>query len=620
MLQIILLIISIFIPEYIAASPGKSCIDLSISEQDNDYYNFIQKNIEATDPNIIPSNLGCNNGVNSITIGVFNKAKNVSNILPEYDLITFNPGDTKKIFNTVAGLNSFSTLNSHMASSILNTTLTAVSYNGSLCLNLQTSDGFLPLICKSTTGSSQTNFVQNCKIAQSCYDASKHHSKSAFNFSGMAYYCAKESLDQIFYSAQTCIDSNTPSITALNPYASFQSAMRKSILASLLIYLIFFGYKIILEPHSISSTELIWAVLKIVLVIYFSLGLGTIFSIGGVGQQFNDGITQIVVPILLQISSDFAHFVFSAVSNSGLCSFSPTDYPVGYGAYALWDSIDCRFFYYLFGDMISFSSDFGHSLSTSSISTQNKVGQFFSVVFLFIFGGQIFMAIFLLMFSVYFISMCMTLISSMIISLVAIYALAYMAPLFVPMSLFEQTKQYFDAWWKLMLSFAIRPAVYAGFIALTVSMVDNTIYGNCEFQAHNNSSTLLYTLKLPTIDPDSCTNSIGMKMQKIARGTGLKEKTMFLFSFKYMEDVLESLPQMMILGIILFIFYHFSTLVANFAADITGGGGVSTKDIEINPQALAKEVTKTAAKIKSKFNDKKPPAKGNGPSVKTSES
>lgn len=586
------ILLTIFLQLFISISaialPGDSCVPLPITVQ-SEIATFIQSKLEATDDRSIPDSKRCDDIDGTITICVLNQTKEATNILPSCDLITFSLGQEKTIFNTVAGKNSFVT---NVPNSIIATKLKAVEYQKLLCLNAATEKGSVPLVCKrkDSVAEDQT-IMQNCKIDASCYDKSENKGKVSWGFMGKAYQCTKQSLDKIFYSAELCVSSDEPEISEVNPFSSFQLAMRRAILASLVIYIMFFGFRVLLNQERTSAEDFIWAVIKVVLVIYFSIGMGEVISIGGSGSQFNDGITQIVLPMLLNASYSFADIVFSSVSKTGLCYFDPKTYDSGYGYYALWDSIDCRWLYYLSGEMLRFADSVN----------QMKPLAIFQYIIYFIVGGHIILVILLVMFSIYFISMTLSFLSSTIINMICLYFLAYLAPIFVPFSLFSQTKSFFDNWTRLMLSFAIRPAVYAGFIAMCVTVVDQSLYSNCEFIEKGSGSSKVFELKLPSIEPEKCKNSPGYILSYIVPKSIVK-KDFFLFSQRYIKhtnNTYKLLSGMLLVAVILFIFAQFALFVSDFAADITGGGEISTSAMEINPNAFMQKAMQAASKAGS---------------------
>ena len=86
---------------------------------------------------------------------------------------------------------------------------------------------------------------------------------------------------------------------------------------------------------------------------------------------------------------------------------------------------------------------------------------------------------------VFLLSVAVYLVNITVVSIIALGILTYLAPIFVPMALFEYTKRYFEGWLKLMISYALQPMVVAAFIAMMLTIFDQTMYGNCTFVSSN---------------------------------------------------------------------------------------------------------------------------------------
>ena len=85
--------------------------------------------------------------------------------------------------------------------------------------------------------------------------------------------------------------------------------------------------------------------MKFISVVYFSEGLGQYYDQNGRSISHN-GMTETVLPMLLQMRSDLTEIVFLAGGSQGLCSYDPSRYEAGYEFYRVWDAVDCRIGYY----------------------------------------------------------------------------------------------------------------------------------------------------------------------------------------------------------------------------------------------------------------------------------
>jgi hypothetical protein len=123
-------------------------------------------------------------------------------------------------------------------------------------------------------------------------------------------------------------------------------------------------------------------------------------------------------------------------------------------------------------------------------------------------------------------SLAAYLVNSFVVCMIAISILGILAPIYVPMSLFDQTKGYFEGWYTLMISFVLQPVVVIGFMTLMFALYDMGFYGTCQYREMEmkvsdiNNPREIRTKKLFIIDDDeshydspadyvSCQESIG---------------------------------------------------------------------------------------------------------------
>ena len=643
----ILLIILILLSNIwkVSAEYGSSCDPLpSISnlyELEHDtWYGLVKNSIDATKESIIPEDKRCNVNPDAISICIRNMTKESTNTFPACDLLTFDIGNTNLIFNS-------SSFTYAAPESLLQMTLTATNYNGQLCLMMKTIKGEVPITCKGKPQLTPPVIVKNCKLSPSCYDPDENKSQAIFNFSGFTYNCVKNSLHQLFYNAETCVNQDTSDslvdttnlIMSVNPFASFQIALRQGVIAAITLYLMMFGMQMLTEPDEMSLDKYSRVVLNVVLVMYFSIGLGKIYFLGAVGEMFNDGMTQLVLPFLLSLSNSLTDIVFKAAGSQGLCYFDPYTYPEGYSFYALWDSIDCRITYYFAGSFITLIDsiitnvsdpyntnnvgDIGVSqnildeMGTSgdvifvSQEVINQIAEFFSdthhvfelftILIPIILGGGFTIVISMLSFGIMFIGLSLNLLTICIVSLICLYFITYLAPLFVPMVLFEKTRGFFDVWWKLLVSFALRPVIVAGFVALTVTIVDTNFYGNCEFDlkriylGETLGTANIYTPTAPDFEPEKCNKSVGMKLKDMYAGKGMWTLNLIIFKLHIWTDVLNFALDMAKMAIVGYLMFYFMRNIEGLAAELSGSQ-ISIGSMVISADAFVKKGTQAFSK------------------------
>ncbi|MGI4775867.1 MAG: hypothetical protein ACRYE9_02915, partial [Janthinobacterium lividum] len=418
----------------IAANFGESCSTLPTTSSD-DYlrtdtaYGHLIGNIDT-----MTYVSGCDPTTNEILFCFQNPPLSSS---PCSDPIKIELGESK----TLGDINTSPSLGGNI---LLKDIILSVTQIGSyICLTMPTSRGQMPITCKaSTTAGAVDSSTNVCQvIGNSCLNGHTK-SQSPFNFSGMAVNCLKESLDNVFYGTDGCISDATREL--LNPFAAFQQYLKVAIGAALVIYVILFGFKIIMDNKYADLNNVATFVIKLILVFYFAVGFEPLTN-QNANQKTNNGMLDIALPLLSQITPDLAEIVLNAAGSQGLCFFDSSNYQPGYESYGLWDSIDCRIGYYLGMRVMDDTASIYQGLSstqqggtsntptginssdnTEISSLQNDESfRFFSVLFGFLLGGNVIILISGLIFAVIFISIILHFLTSYLICLVTLYAMTY---------------------------------------------------------------------------------------------------------------------------------------------------------------------------------------------------
>lgn len=505
-----------------------------------------------------------------------------------------------------------------------NIRLYAELFGSKLCLTMPTQYGHIPLMCKATNAiatytQSDINRPQCSATTQVCYNPGYNYSQSPFNFSGRAYQCLSETLNRVFFKRTNCIPTDGIEIMALNPFSSMQIALRQAIFAALLIYTIFYGVRLALGEEKMSLQPVATFVLKIIFVTYFAIGTQPIYSTNNTNATSQNGITQYMLPILLQATSDFAQIIFTAGGAQGLCSFDSARYPNGQNYYGIWDSIDCRLAYY-FGMGITATEQIIETTSVPNVIAAditnspiegvsigtNGLFRMYTMVFGFLLGGQIFIVICAIVFIIMMLSIMIQFVSSYLVCVITLYIMMYVSPIFVPMILFKRTKGYFDSWLRICVSCALQPAILAGFIAFMLTIFDTVIYKNCEFQRNTyqiaassdgtNRTMSTFELMVPNTDAVQCKNSPGYKMMQYYAGTGWDKIPLLITKIPCIIDILDLMGDMIYLLLFCVIFLFFANSMSEFAAGITGGPNLSSVTASIGAMISKIQAYEEAAK------------------------
>lgn len=561
------------------ANFGESCVNLPGTSGDNylrlnTAYGHLIDNIDMK--SYVPDS--CNPNNNKIKFCL----KNPPGSSPICKLVELTEGD-----RTTLGLLSANNPNLGGNKILQNIPLVVKRLENNICLYMETSRGSMPVACKNTVTAAPAKSVAelpSCSIVgQSCHDG---HSKSQsiFNFSGTAVQCLKETLDKVFFQPTNCVpDAAHPiDIQTLVPFAEFQEALKSAIRAAFILYFMFYGIKVVLNHENAQLNHVATFLFKFIFVAYFAVGIGPIFVNSEGKFSTHNGMVEIGLPFLSQLTSDMAQIVFSAGGSKGLCEFDQTKYQHGYEFFAVWDAIDCRIGHYT---GLRLMQNIGSILPNARDAPSGSIAQltgslpFFAVLFGFFMAGNIIVFVAGLAFAVVFISILLHFITSYLVCLVTLYLMAYISPIFIPMVLFERTKGYFDSWFKITLSCALQPAILAGFVALLLTMYDTSIYKQCQFVKHDyevsglNFST--FEIKPPDGDPESCTSSFGYKIRDYYAGLGGEDRVLRYFTVHIINDVTDLFGDFLYVFVFTIIFYFFSKQMSQFASEITSGPNMS---------------------------------------------
>lgn len=481
--------------------------------------------------------------------------------------------------------------------------------------------------------------------ASSCYQRAYNNSKTAIVISGPIIECIKEMSARLLISSDVCTFDDVNQILNSSKRESsilfqFQRNMHRIVMALLTIYVMLYGMKLLLSGDIPPKNEIINFVLKMIFVIYFSVGLNVTPNSNSDYDRL-DGMTQLAFPFLLGGIDTLAGWVMSA-SPSELCKFDTPDikYDKNLSYMALWDSLDCRVSHYLGLDVLA-------TMLVENAARDHDFKNFdffsFSVppyVYLLIpaiLSGNLTLVSLALSYPLIVISVAAFMINATVMCMVSIVILGVLAPLFVPMFLFEYTRGYFESWVKLLISFLLQPMVITTFMVTMFSVYDVGFYGYCKYKSGEIISTFtdgsLSGRKAKVFyvnnnwedyeseeDVKSCKNSLGFMLNNpftlisdftkpnlddaVKQKPGTVSTDEYMSQFGFLGGVTDSpgmffsMPSLIfekikdiILALItacftLYLLYNFSAQLAEFAADMTEG--VALTNVAINPQAIFK--------------------------------
>ncbi|MCT4634786.1 MAG: type IV secretion system protein [Rickettsiales bacterium] len=473
-------------------------------------------------------------------------------------------------------------------------TIRVAKFGDKLCVQFDTTLSYQSIGCKYLPQCETFELEEDCFVAPSCSDPKAQESITMLPLTGIIIQCISESLTSLFVQDEACTDGGSYTVTS---FPAFQDAMRNVVRSCLMLYVILYGLKIVLGADVPNKKEMFVFGAKFVLVMYFSVGINIHIN-EDKKAEYSDGITTYMLPLYFNGSSELANMVYSSGGSEGLCSYDDEVYPDGYSYLSLWDSIDCRILYYFGIDQSNFAGQTDIDLSNFE---PNLLGLLLPAIFSF----QLVFLVFSIMFFVFFLSIVIYFVNITVISLILMNILIYLAPVFVPMVLFEVTKGYYDSWLKLVTSYALQPMIIAVYIAMMMTIYDQTMFGDCKFTKSTANVTLggytrsdvpIFTICDPANDSacttsanvceaddenceaDSnitpCEDSIGYILnpiipdQKYTQDIDAIFFTITILKSNVVTDMLNGLVTLCLFG---YLFYKFADMLSEITGELTGG-------------------------------------------------
>lgn len=502
-------------------------------------------------------------------------------------------------------------------------TLKAMKNGDKICAYFDTTIGYQPIGCKYIPDCDKFSLDIPCYVAQACTDNGYSESRSFFPLSSIIIQCISESVDRLFVDTEACGEDGSYTV---NYFPVFQDTMRNIVRIALTLYLVLFGIKISLGRDMPSKGEFFTLGARYVLVLYFSVGIsmGTIDPDTGEGV-YDDGVTTYMLPFFKDGSSDLAGMVYSAGGAEGLCVYDEADYNPGYGYMSMWDSIDCRLLYYLGFNLSSLIPMIDNNETISYKDFLDPI--IFTLIIPSLFSMQIVFMSFMIVFALFLFSAVVYLVHVTVVSLILIGILVYLAPIFIPFALFESTKSFYESWLKVLASYSLQPMIVAAYIAMMLTIFDQTMFGDCLFEKRSMNYDMGGSVKeIPIFvicDPDNpaagcktdvtqvenvtkCKETVGYYINPVKAGQDNYTDTLVALFFDMIvlnnSVVNNMLYGMVTLTLFAYLFYKFGSMLAELAADLSGGvkmpGG--------GPMAMVDKAKHLAmAAIKAKMGDKK---------------
>jgi type IV secretion system protein VirB6 len=492
-----------------------------------------------------------------------------------------------------------------------------------LCTSMLFTTGWTRVACKFKTPS-VIPFIKpdDCRIQQtSCWDSKNLMSQAIIPLTSRMMQCVTELIDFTFM--KSCCDGKE------NPIFAFQRNMKSTVGVALVLYIIFFGLKILVGGEMPKRSELFIFAIQIGLVTWCAVGVvpgkNDCSAVGTDEYGIERNGLQFVYTLTRSATQTFSNMFITSDNTADqdeLCTYNPTDSNYkkdgkDYGYLALWDTIDCRIGYYL-GFLVP--TEFGLKTSQLPLGGGLLPG-IFTYIWGMLFSFDIVMLFFTLVFAIMLLSITVYLVQMYIISMIAIAILIFVGPIFVPMSLFAKTKEYFNGWCNLLIAYSIQPAIVVAFIALMITVFDYSVYPKgdannigCTFKRHpeiSSSTTkdkpfwILQRDDKGDVGPE-CKLGLGYLFASSLPGE-LMEPSTFLGIFPVFKlansayHIVMMYDKLILCAFFAFLFYTFNSQLSSFAAELSQATNIG--DLTVGANAV-NDTAKAAVEMALDFASK----------------
>ncbi|WFW29844.1 MAG: type IV secretion system protein [Wolbachia endosymbiont of Menacanthus eurysternus] len=404
-------------------------------------------------------------------------------------------------------------------------------------------------------------------ISESCYNQTGSKSLAPIPITSMIVQCIKESLDNLVAG----IDSSGNLLINIDGskkgsfLSSIQKKMKNTITTILILALMLFSIKA-MSGGIRSIQEMYILIIKFALVIYFTTG-------NTMSHYYEE---------LTKLSNGLSEIVLKASSESkNICNYETgKDYEylhngkrVSYNYLAPWDRLDCRILFYLGAPLDGISNKIGNigsmgvlTILLGAAPTLLVAGSIIGIIFA---GGQILVALTCIFMAVMMMMVILWICYIFILSLIALSVIIILSPLFIPMILFQHTKGYFDGWLKELITYSLYPVMLFAFLSFMFVACDKIYFKKLTFEKEKIKilGNEKQWFKLKNDKCDNNENTLACMMQNY----NFKKSTILgILDFTYIEFNNSLIGELLKLTLILFLFYHFLSILPGMAAELSG--------------------------------------------------
>ena len=407
--------------------------------------------------------------------------------------------------------------------------------------------------------------INTKKRIETCTESVRKYSMNLIPTTAIGYTCAKNIINKMLFTGG--YNNNGDKISMLQ---EFQYNMRRIVTGILTLFVIVVGIRTMLGKGG-QAGEFILMILQALLVIYFSIGFET-DRVDVNGNKIYENGLEVIYNVSIAATNSFSNMLMDAAGSKGLCSFGNELYPESYQYLAFWDKIDCRIWTYVggfLGELLGYGVVMGTSAALPGIGFVLFLSLFISLIIY----GQIAALIFLFLFIALLISVAGYVLSIFVQSLFILSLLIIFAPLFVPMVLFQFSKNYFEGWKNAVLAYTLQPVLIGVMMVMLFTIFDRIWFKRCEFKNTKIFGAIsTYVITDESKKDPKCNTSIGYRLNSIthllenSKSYGVLIKKSITHFGAHVSKAWKDLAQACLM---LFIFIFFIPVIEGLASDIS---------------------------------------------------
>ena len=464
--------------------------------------------------------------------------------------------------------------------------------------------GWRQLACKPSIPPEIEFPKSACFVQNSALTTGNFHSQWILPMTSKVIEVTTDVFNNMFFDSSSC----------QNGLTKFQDNMKDIVRILLMLYIIIFGFRLATSNERIGKRDFFMFILKFALVVYFSVGTLDITTPTSLSQSENGLI--LLRNIAIDGMTSFSNMVMKAgVASEKLCDFSNANYAKGYSYLRMWDTLDCKIAFYL---GLARPTEVGFRIFESGLGVVQLATGLFSLLWALLTSFKILLLVFLFAFGIFLLSLVVYFTHLYIIAMVAVTIMIFFGPIFIPLALFDETKRYFDDWFRLLFGYALQPVIVIAVISFMVLTFDSIIYNDCKFTQQNFPVTgkpyWIFDTTDPTAQTETCKKSFGYILSDFAVGkyhqrTHAKNnngETIVKYNTATAEEnFVAILDALMLCTFFAFLFYYFASQIGSLAAQLSGAPDLSEQAVA--PTAVVDAVANAATE--GKFDQAKQAAK-----------